>query len=174
MKSNVPLISVVDAYVSSLPTGIDPVKQIDAVAGLFNQIPSLKSFIADRAIDAKERHKALNVAEPNLEDMTINTVLLLSKEGMLDRMKRVKELVRRLRAEQEGKKHAIVTTVIPLNQEERERTEKAIERMIGKPVYIENQLDPNVLAGLIVSIGDWVYDASLKGRLTRLQNTLTV
>jgi F-type H+-transporting ATPase subunit delta len=174
MKTNVPLKSIIDAYVASLPAGIDPVKQIDAVAGLFDQIPSLKSFIADRAMDAKERHKALKVAEASLEDITINTVLLLAKEGMLDRMDRVKELVRQLRAEREGKKHAIVTTIIPMNQEERERTEKAIERMIGKPVHIENQIDPNVLAGMFVSVGDWVYDASLKGRLTRLHNTLTV
>jgi F-type H+-transporting ATPase subunit delta len=172
MRSTVPMSAIVEAYVDCLPTGIDPVQQVDEVVSLFARIPKLRSFLSDRSINPLERKKTLHAANEELTEETQNFIILLSRERMLRRMDRVSELVRQTSAAREGKRYAIVTTVIPLNAEERERAQRAIEKLIHHPVRMENKTDASILAGLTVSIGDWVYDASLKGRLSRLQSAL--
>ncbi|MGV9585370.1 F0F1 ATP synthase subunit delta [Nocardia farcinica] len=67
---------------------------------------------------------------------------------------------------------AHVRAAIALTPQQRERLAASLQRIYGKPVTVHVQVDPSLLSGLVVRIGDDVIDGSAVGRLERLRREL--
>jgi len=65
-----------------------------------------------------------------------------------------------------------VVTVVPLGEDLRGRLVKALERLAGKTVRLRNEIDPAIVAGLIVYMWGVYFDFSLRTRLERLKQLL--
>ncbi|HBL18063.1 MAG: ATP synthase F1 subunit delta [Elusimicrobia bacterium GWA2_69_24] len=71
-----------------------------------------------------------------------------------------------------GVAHAAVRAAAPLSEEEVGRLGRKLGAFAGKTMVLDVQTDPELLGGVVVRLGDWVFDASLRGRLRRLQGIL--
>jgi len=60
---------------------------------------------------------------------------------------------------------AEVHAVIPLDDEETARLEHALTRRFGKPVRVQALVDPSVMGGLLIRVGNELVDATVKARL---------
>ena len=60
---------------------------------------------------------------------------------------------------------ARITSAVPLTAAQRERLAAGLQRLYGKPVHLDMDVDPNVVGGLRVQVGDEVIDGSLSTRL---------
>ncbi|MBI3292088.1 MAG: ATP synthase F1 subunit delta [Elusimicrobia bacterium] len=69
----------------------------------------------------------------------------------------------------EGKIRARVKTATPLRSHMQRQLETVLAQIFHCSVLIETTLDPELLAGVVVRVGDQVMDYSLRGQLTRLQ-----
>lgn len=67
---------------------------------------------------------------------------------------------------------AHVRAAIDLAPQQRERLAASLRRIYGKPVTVHVQVDPSLLSGLVVRVGDDVIDGSATGRLERLRREL--
>ncbi|MEV6273606.1 F0F1 ATP synthase subunit delta [Nocardia sp. NPDC051832] len=67
---------------------------------------------------------------------------------------------------------AHVQAAIELTQEQRDRLAGSLQRIYGKQVAVHVEVDPNLLSGLVVRVGDDVIDGSAIGRLERLRREL--
>jgi len=67
---------------------------------------------------------------------------------------------------------AEVTSALPLSSEEQERVKKDVIKQIGDAASISFRVDPSILGGLILRVGDHVVDGSVAGQLGTLQKTL--
>jgi F-type H+-transporting ATPase subunit delta len=67
---------------------------------------------------------------------------------------------------------AQVTTAVPLAAEQKDKYRRSLERMTGKQVRLQTQVDTAILGGAVTRIGSEVYDGSVRGRLQRLQARL--
>ncbi|MFI9506667.1 F0F1 ATP synthase subunit delta [Nocardia sp. NPDC052566] len=67
---------------------------------------------------------------------------------------------------------AHVRAAIALTPQQRERLAASLQRIYGKQVTVHVQVDPTLLSGLVVHIGDDVIDGSAIGRLERLRRAL--
>ncbi|MEO2100204.1 MAG: ATP synthase F1 subunit delta, partial [Flavobacteriaceae bacterium] len=73
----------------------------------------------------------------------------------------------------QGEVKAIVTSAVPLSSAlEKEVLEKA-KNFSQQKVHIENKIDPNIMGGFILKIGDMQYDASVVHQLKAIKTTLT-
>lgn len=79
----------------------------------------------------------------------------------------------RLRDEARGIAHATVRAAADLSPEQRAALEKALGERTGKKVVLDVKVRPELIAGAVVRLGDWVFDASLRGGLDRLRSRLT-
>lgn len=66
----------------------------------------------------------------------------------------------------------VLRTTYPLELELIERIKKAISKKIGKDVNLYLELDPDILGGVQLVIGNQVYDASLRHRLEEMKKHL--
>jgi F-type H+-transporting ATPase subunit delta len=66
-----------------------------------------------------------------------------------------------------------VTVARPLSQEQKERLQKALERQLGRQVNLHVVVDPSVVGGARVQVGDEVIEGTVAGRLAAAEKQLT-
>ena len=74
--------------------------------------------------------------------------------------------------QQQGRVRAIATTAIELSAADAERLQKDLAARLGKEVRLEVRVDPGIVGGLVLQVGDRVTDASVAARLRQLRRAL--
>jgi len=72
----------------------------------------------------------------------------------------------------EGRVHANVTVAAAVGADEESSIAKELSRVIGKTVVPHMQVNPAILGGVVVKIGDTVMDGSVRRRLARLKSRM--
>jgi F-type H+-transporting ATPase subunit b len=67
---------------------------------------------------------------------------------------------------------AEVTSALPLSAEEKEVVKRDILSKIGDQATITFRVDPTILGGLVVKVGDKLLDASVAGQLGNLRQSM--
>nr|HMN62983.1 F0F1 ATP synthase subunit delta [Anaerolinea sp.] len=67
---------------------------------------------------------------------------------------------------------AEVLSALPLTCEEQSAIQQDVVRHLGGPVAVNFRVDPSILGGLILRVGDRVLDGSVAGQLEELHQTL--
>ncbi|MEY9967719.1 F-type H+-transporting ATPase subunit delta [Streptacidiphilus sp. MAP12-16] len=71
----------------------------------------------------------------------------------------------RLAAGRRGRVVALVTTAVPLSDSQKERLGASLARLVGRPVHLNIDVDPSVLGGVRVQIGDEIIEGTIANRL---------
>jgi F-type H+-transporting ATPase subunit delta len=136
--------------------------------------PELRRLLQHPAIPFADKERVLRkVLGRAVAPPAINLVLLMvrrGRPGAIDRMiARFAELLRRER----GIVLAEVRTALPLDEGLRAEIAARLRALTGEMVEMEETVDPDLIGGVAVRIGDRLYDASVRSRLERLRARLT-
>jgi F-type H+-transporting ATPase subunit delta len=101
-----------------------------------------------------------------------NLIQLLLRRGRIEALPRVAAEFRRLDDERQGITNATATTAAPLTPDEVRTLTERLEQSTGRRVVLDVEIDPSLLGGLVVRVGDRMIDGSVRGRLERLRNQL--
>lgn len=71
-----------------------------------------------------------------------------------------------------GVAKAVVTSVVPLTEDQLGAVKDNISRATGKTVELETQLDPELIGGMVIKMGDTILDASVKHKLDQLREEM--
>lgn len=71
-----------------------------------------------------------------------------------------------------GEVAAIVTSALPLTADEQRVVSSGLAEQLGQVPATEFKVDPAILGGLVIRIGDKVVDGSVGGRLEALRESL--
>jgi F-type H+-transporting ATPase subunit delta len=74
--------------------------------------------------------------------------------------------------ERQGITEAQVSSAVELNAPQKAELKSTLERVTGKRVEATFSLEPELLGGAVVRVGDTVYDGSLRSRLNELRARL--
>ena len=72
-----------------------------------------------------------------------------------------------------GESMVTVTTAAPLNQEQIDKLIAVYSKRLGRPVHINSNVDPTVIGGMRIEIGDEVTDNTVVAQLQQLQRRVT-
>lgn len=75
-------------------------------------------------------------------------------------------------AAEHNREVAEVHSSVPLDGDQQERLAEALSEALDKQVEVKVVVDPEILGGLLVRVGDTVLDGSVRHRLDRLRETL--
>jgi F-type H+-transporting ATPase subunit delta len=103
----------------------------------------------------------------------VNLLLLMVRRGRPGAIEpmivRFAELLRRER----GVALAQIRTALPLDEGQRAEIASRLRALTGSEIEMEESVDPDLIGGVAVRIGDRLYDASVRSRLERLRARLT-
>ncbi len=68
-----------------------------------------------------------------------------------------------------GTQAAIVTSAVPLTESLKEKILVKVKGITGKKVTIENIIDPSIIGGFVLRVGDKQFDASISGEMNELR-----
>ncbi len=173
-------IGIADVYARSLFELAAADNAVDGVAGEFGDLIELidaqsdvATFMTSGAIDVERRAETLEkLFRGQLGDLLLNTLLVINRKGRLSLIREIHTAFVRLREVQQNRVDATVTTATALNDEQRQRVIDGIGKRTGKQVTLHEQVDPEILGGLIVQVGDERLDGSVACQLGRIEKLL--
>ncbi|MGG1314777.1 F0F1 ATP synthase subunit delta [Cohnella laeviribosi] len=148
-------------------------EQLKAIAETFRGNADFRSFLTFPNIDAAKKIEAVQAIFGNsVSPVVLNTVKLLIERGRQGELPAVLEAYIKVAGEALGRAEAHVVSAKPLTDSEKEQLAATFGSLLGKTVRLNETVDPSLLGGLTVRIGDTLYDGSLRGKLERLEKTL--
>lgn len=133
------------------------------------------SLLGNRDVPFDEKAKALSERLGEIHPMALKLVSMLVARGRLgmiaDISNEYQQLLDNYRGV-EGAQVAEVTTAIPLDDDDKLRLAQRITDMAGKPVVLRTKVDPCVIGGIIIRIGDKLIDGSIRSKLASLRREL--
>jgi len=110
---------------------------------------------------------------PGVTEKQLNLFRLLRRKARLALGPSIASFLRELVDEERGVLRAVVTTAVELDDARREQIRQQIVQSSGhQQVEIETRLDPSILGGIVIRIGDQMVDGSTRSRLRHLRSSL--
>lgn len=144
-------------------------KAMLASAALVAKNPSVASLLRNPQTGSKQLYELFEgVLKSLLDDERKNFLRLLAQNKRLAAMPEISEAFDVYCAQLEKMSNVRMITAIELKNDFRDKFVKSISKRIKRDVTLHCEVDPTILGGAIIHIGDSVIDGSLRGTLNRL------
>lgn len=131
-------------------------------------------FVESPAIPGDKKQDVFRaLLEERVEPLTLRFVQLLVEKDRETLLPSVLDMYQNLRDEQRGIVEVQARTPAPLSEAERTELTERLEAMTGKTVRLRVKEQPDLIGGLVIRIGDRVYDGSVRQKLDNLRETWT-
>lgn len=107
-----------------------------------------------------------------VSDLTLRFLRLLVDKQRDGQVPGILDAFRQLRDERTGTVEARVRAAQPLSEDQVRELKAVLEARSGKTVRLRYEIDPALIGGLVVRVGDVVYDRSVKHQLETLRGQL--
>lgn len=146
---------------------------LDAIAAGMREDSTLRAFLESPKLSASHKieilEKALGRRVPRLFLRFIETVINKRRQMLIPE---IASEYRLLIDEAENRVHAMVTVATEPTEPERDALARQLTRLFGKRVVPHISLNPAILGGVIVKVGDTVMDGSVRKRLSMLRQRM--
>jgi ATP synthase F1 delta subunit len=143
--------------------------ELGEVADALEENDELKAFFFSPSFSAQEKKDAVDKGVSGADERTVNFLKLLAERHRMPVLFRIRRDFDELWAEERKLLSVSVTSAVQLDDKLVKDIGKRIEEQTGRDVELSSQVDPYVLGGLVVRVGNMVLDASIRNRLEQLR-----
>lgn len=148
-------------------------EELAALADVYRRDPDFERFVASPLVDAEERQASLErMLRGRASDLLVDSLQVMNRKGRLGLLPAVAQTYRHTLHRRRGRIEVQVASAVDLSEAHREQLRQAIRRRTGHEPVLEVTVDPSLLGGLVVRIGDQKIDASVATQLENLSRTL--
>ena len=174
-------VTVARRYALALFMAATKKSVVEQVGTDLSNVTSLSGNAADRIRQFLEAPQVptdqkIDVVEKGLRQfvhpLVIEFMKLLIAKKRLFHMRDIQHEFERLVEQHQGIVHARVTSAVPLNDSELNGLVASLEQGLSKKVKVDAHVDPAILGGLVVKVGDRIADRSVTTLLSELREQL--
>lgn len=114
----------------------------------------------------------LKVCGDKLDGSGVNLIKLLVEYNRLSLLPEIASIFEELKAQDEGTQDAEITAATALSDAQLKTLVNQLQAKFGKKIEASVKVDPEIIGGIKIVVGDTVIDASVRGRLQELAYTL--
>ena len=147
---------------------------LKALKGAHRDSPDLRRLLASPAFGAEDKARGLDAvaAAGNAHPLTRKFLGLLARNRRASAIPAVIAGFERLVARRRGVVAAEVVSARPLSEVQLQQVTAAVRQALGRDPELETRVDPAILGGLKVRVGNRLFDASLRSRLDQMKYAL--
>jgi F-type H+-transporting ATPase subunit delta len=134
----------------------------------------LRMSLSDRSVPAERRVAVIQELMGGIAlPISVGLVSMLVGADRAGDLPAVVDRFLDLSARQRQHEVAEVRAAVPLDDDLRERLARALSEALGKQVEVKVVVDPGVLGGVVVRVGDTVIDGTIRHRLDELKERIS-
>jgi len=133
---------------------------------------TLQVFLFSPYFSSEEKRDGVSKIVSDADERVVNFLELLAERHRMPALFRIKRQFDSLWAEENKLLPVTVTSAVELDESLVEEIGKRIEDQTGRTVELSSNVDPEVLGGLMVRVGNMVLDGTVRNRLERLRKSV--
>ncbi|HEX8200592.1 MAG TPA: ATP synthase F1 subunit delta [Isosphaeraceae bacterium] len=173
---------VTRSYAEALINAAAAAGQVDAVldemdailADVFGRSQSFAALLSSPSVRPEKKDQILTEAfEGRAHPMVARFLRVLNRHGRLGQLGPIARRARATWDRRQNRQPVTVRSAVPLDDAEQDALRQKLGRLLGGATAVLHlEVDPTLLGGLVVQVGDDVYDASIRNRLAQLRDQL--
>jgi F-type H+-transporting ATPase subunit delta len=138
------------------------------------QNPRMQTAIRNPEVTANDvEHLMLAICGERIDGAARNMIQLLVRNRRLAVLAQIREQFEKMKLEDEGKLDAKISSAFPLDDRQCNRVVNLLSSRFKRKINATVTVDPDLIGGIKVEVGDKVWDASIRGKLQTMAVTLT-
>jgi F-type H+-transporting ATPase subunit delta len=148
-------------------------EDVASVVALTQSSSELRRTITNPVVKASAKLNILNeLLSARCAAETNQFITFLGKSERVDAVIEIFEAFISLKDEREGLLRAEVCSAEKLSPEQRDEVVRRLSEKHGKTIILTEKVDPAVIGGFVVTVGDTIVDASVKNQLAQIKKKL--
>lgn len=150
-------------------------EQLQDFSAVYAQSTELQTFLASPAVPVETKHKIIEKITARLGASKIirNFLFVIADHRRTHLLPEITATFQQVIRQRQGVAEAEISSAVELNAAQKKEMAETLAKLMGKKVETKYSLDPALLGGAVVRIGDTIYDGSLRGRLNEMRARLT-
>ena len=150
-------------------------EEAQAVVQLIEDEPDLHQFINYPGVSADEKKEVLkNIFEGKICEELLNFLYILVDKRRTMNFGRIVKVYKSLIEREEGVSYGTVYSVVKLSDERMAELEEQTSKLLQMKVKLDNEIDPNLLAGFKILVEGKIIDASYRKKFDELASQMNL
>lgn len=148
-------------------------EQLSKVKQILSANPELKKFLENLEITYAEKSELIDkVFEEGFLEEIKELLKLIIKKGRVQQIYDIADYAKVIYYREKGIEKTVLRTVMPLTEESIKKIHTRLEEKLRKKLELEVKLEPELIGGVSVTVGNIVIDGSVKKALSELKEKL--
>lgn len=149
-------------------------KQLGDFAAAYAESAELRNFMASPAVSREAKHGVVEKLVVRLGASRIlrNFLFVIVDNQRTHLLPEIAAGFEQVLRQRQGVAEAEVRSAVALNDNQKTALLRNLESVTGKKIRANYSLDPTLLGGAVVRVGDTIYDGSVRNQLNRLRERL--
>jgi F-type H+-transporting ATPase subunit delta len=143
--------------------------QLGEFADELSENQQMQVFFFSPYFSSAEKKDGISKVVEDADEHFLRFLELLAERHRMPVVFRIRREVDRLWAQKQRLLPVTITSAVELDEGAAKDVAKKIEEQTGQKVELTTNVDPDVLGGLVMQVGNMVLDASVRARLERLR-----
>jgi F-type H+-transporting ATPase subunit delta len=143
------------------------------IRDVFPAEPQLEAFLQSSAVGRERKAQLIDkVFEGKASQVFVDFLKVLNQHERLDLLRPILTAAKELRDQRAKRIRVEVRSAVPLADAQTNRLREQLRQNLQLEPVLQTEVDPDLLGGVVVRVGDWLYDASVRARLDSIRNQL--
>ena len=150
-------------------------KQLESFGAAYAESTELRTFLASPAVSVETKHAVIDKITGRLGASKIirNFLFVIADHRRTQLLPEVIATFQQVIRQRQGVAEAEVSSAVELSAAQKKELAATLARVTGKKIEPKYSLEPALLGGAVVRIGDTIYDGSLRSRLNEMRARLS-
>ena len=144
-------------------------EQLGELADVISENRELQTFFFSPYFSSEEKEQGLDKAVTGAEAIFINFIKLLIEKHRMPALFRIRRVYEGLWQEENQLLPVHITSAIELDKSTVKSLGDKIGEQTGRTVELTSEVEPDILGGIVVRVGNSIIDASVRSRLEKLR-----
>jgi F-type H+-transporting ATPase subunit delta len=153
----------------------EPVKkQLEDFGAAYAESAELRNVLNNPAVERSSKHGVIEklAARMGASRIVRNFLFVMVDNQRTHLLPEIQQTFEDVLRQRQGVAEAEVTSAAELTAPQKNQLQQTLERLTGRKIQAKYSLDPALLGGAVVRIGDTIYDGSVRNRLNQMRARL--